>query len=353
MKRIALSALFLALALPALAQEQQPFEERIDVNAVLLDVLVTDNRGNHILGLSKYDFVVKENGVEQPVDSVDYFTNRRLLDGREESAPFKVQRVLEDRYFVFFFDKPDGPSSLQSEITQARNAVRDFLRKDMKETDRIAIVGHDVRLKVYSDFTSDRKQLERALNDAVQFGPGVTTAPAGEGPSILRSVDVDAMIDTTGTVYEALDFLADGLKSIRARKNLVLFSPGIADRFETVNDGMITTRSPALEPMLESLNAANTSVYGVQLQRDLAPLAAPAFHQRLEEISKSTGGNYFRFTTSYAPALSRVENTNSGYYLVTYRARHTKGERGFQKVSVSVRNPELKVVARSGYQFGS
>jgi VWFA-related protein len=352
MKRIALSALFLALALPGLAQEPQTLEERIDVNAVLLDVLVTDNRGNHILGLSKDDFIVKEDGVEQPVDSVDYFTNRRLLDQREESAPFKVERVLEDRYFIFFFDKPDSPSSLQGEISLARGAVRDFIRKEMKETDRIAIVGHDVRLKVYSDFTSDKQQLERAVNDAVKFGRGVTEAPSGEGPSILRSVDVDSMIESTGTVYQAIDFLADGLKSIRARKNLILFSPGIADRFETVSDGMLMSRSPDFDPMLETLNAANTSVYGVQLQRDLAPTAAPAFHQRLEEMSKSTGGNYFRFNTGYSATLARVENTNSGYYLVTYRARHNKGDRGYQNVSVSVRNRELKVVARSGYQFG-
>ena len=353
MKRFALSALFLALALPSFAQEQPSFEERIDVNAVLLDVLVTDHRGNHILGLSKDDFIVKENGVQQPVDSVDYFTNRQLLDQREESAPFKVERVLEDRYFVFFFDKPDEPSSLQSEINLARGAVRDFVRKDMKDTDRVAIVGHDVRLKVYSDFTSDKKQLEHALNDAVQFGRGVTQAPAGEGASILRSVDTKAMIDKTGTVYEALDFLADGLKSIRARKNLVLFSPGIADHFETISNNMITNRSPRLDPMLESLNAANVSVYGVQLQRDLEIGDAPVIHQRLEEISKSTGGEYFRFNTNYAPAIERVEHTNSGYYLVTYRARHAKGETGFQKVSVSVKNPEFKVVARSGYQFGS
>jgi hypothetical protein len=90
MKRIAIIVALLALALPGFAQQ---FEEKIDVNAVLLDVIVTDNKGNQILGLSKDDFVVKENGVAQEVDSVDYFTNRKLLDAREESAPFKVEQV--------------------------------------------------------------------------------------------------------------------------------------------------------------------------------------------------------------------------------------------------------------------
>ena len=43
----------LALALPTLrAGQPSRFEEQIDVNAVLLDVIVTDPKGNQILGLS-------------------------------------------------------------------------------------------------------------------------------------------------------------------------------------------------------------------------------------------------------------------------------------------------------------
>ena len=152
-------AALLALALPAFSQQQAPFQERVDVNAVLLDVIVTDSAGRHILGLGKDDFVVKENGVVQTIDSVDYFTNRRLLDSREEQAPFKVERVREERYFVFFFDKPTSPAGLMDQVMLAREAVKDFLVEDMKETDYVAIVGHDFRLKVYTDFTNDRKQI--------------------------------------------------------------------------------------------------------------------------------------------------------------------------------------------------
>ena len=186
MRRFAFAVALLALALPGFAQQ---FEEKIDVNAVLLDIIVTDSRGNQILGLSKDDFIVRENGVPQEVDSVDYFTNRRLLDAREENAPFKVEQVREDRYFIFFFDKPEDPGVLFDQLAQARHAVRDFIRGDMKETDLVAIAGHDVRLKVWSDFTNDKAKLERALEDSARFGKGVTEAAAGEGPSILRKID--------------------------------------------------------------------------------------------------------------------------------------------------------------------
>jgi VWFA-related protein len=357
MKRFLTLIALVALTLPTFAQDVVPLNlppvsEQIDVNAVLLDVIVTDRKGNHILGLGPDDFIIKENGVRQTVDSVDYFTNRALVTQREEQAPFKVERVRDQRYFIFFFDKPSDPGVLFDQLTHAREAVKTFLDKDMKETDLVAIVGHDVRLKVYSDFTNDKAQLRRALNDAMLFGRGITARPAADnGASILRNIDAKDMMSGSGTVYEALDVLAQSVRPIRARKNLVLFSPGIADREEQVFAGdILMTRSRHLDPALQSLNAANVSVYGVQLQRDID--STPLYHQRLDELSQSTGGHYFRINVSFNPALKQIEKTNNGYYLVTYRSPHTRGENGFQKVDVDVKNREFRVVARSGYQYG-
>lgn len=351
MKRFAVGLAVLALALPAAAQQQPQFEEKIDVNLVLLDVIVTDGKGNQILGLAKDDFVVKENGVEQPVESVDYFTNRKLLDQREENAPFKVEQVHEERYFVLFFDKPSDPGVLQDSLNLARNAARKFVRNELKEGDRVAIVGHDVRLKIYSDFTSDKQQLEKALNEAARFGRGLTRATTDVADaSILRHINIDTMINHTGTVYQALDVLADAVRPIRARKNLVLFSPGIMEINEEVRGGLIVSRSRHLDPALEALNAANVSVYPVQLQRNVS--LDPVFHQRLEEFASSTGGQYFRFNTNFEPALDKIDDSNAGYYLLSYRNRKPRGQSGFQKVEVEVRNqPQFRVTSRSGYLF--
>jgi VWFA-related protein len=349
MRRVAFFCVILAFAIPSLAQDRpQPFQEKIDVDIVLLDVIVTDSKGNQILGLSKDDFIVKENGVAQPIESADYYTNRRLLDSREENAPFKVENVRSERYFIFFFDKPTDAGVLFDQLSLAREAVRSFIRNDMMEGDRVAIAGHDTRLKVYSDFTTDKAQLEKALNDSARFGRGIDRPSSDNG--ILQNISRHELVNQTGRVYEALHALADATRPIRARKNLVLFSPGILEQGEMVSNGVITSRSSYLDPMLQALNAANVSVYAVQLQRDVD--TTPVFHQRLEEMASVTGGQYFRFNTSFIRPVERIENVNNGYYLLSYRTRHGKGEKGFQKVTVSVRNPEFRVTARSGYQYG-
>jgi VWFA-related protein len=348
--KLTIAALATLAVLASPIAQAQTYGENVDVNVVLIDAVVTDPQGNQILGLSKDDFVVKENGREIPVESLDYFTNRQLLDGKEETAPFKVERVHEERYFILFFDKP--PSGvLWDQLALARANAATFIQERMREGDQVAIVGHDVRLKVYSDFTNNKTQLESALDDVGRFGNGITK-PVNDvaSASILRRIDLKKMINKTGTVYQAIDLLADATRGIRARKNLVLISPGIHEPGEEVRNGVLLNRSRYYQPMIESLNTANVAVYGINLRKDQAN--DPAIHQTLDNMSTDTGGEYFRQVVTFTPILSKIDRTNAGYYLLTYRTSRGKGESGFQNVDVTVKSADLRVKARPGYSYG-
>ncbi len=341
----------LAIATAAMGQQQPQFGEKIDVNLVLLDAVVTDARGNQILGLDKDDFIVKENGVAQKIESVDYFTNRRLLNERESKAAFKVERVREDRYFVFFFDKPSDNAAFFDRLALARRAAKDFVRKQLKPNDVVAVVGHDVRLKIYSDFTSNKAQLERAIDETASFSRGVTSAASVSttGPSILRNLGTSRLVDETGTVYEALQALGDALRPIRARKDVILFSVGIIEPGEEVRGGIVVGESRFYQPMIGALNRADVAVYPVSLLEN--PSQPPYISQTLGRIAADSNGEFFRLNVSFGPALRRIENMTNGYYLISYYTQ-PKGGKGFQKVDVAVKNREFKLRARQGYAYG-
>jgi len=347
LKRITL-ALFLAATTVAAQQTQTPkFVEKVNVNLVLLDAVVTDSHGNQILGLDKNDFVVKENGVQQPVDSVEYFTNRELLNEPENKAPFSVERVHDQRYFVFFFDKPGG-ATLFSRLSLARAAAKNFV-KDMKPTDFAAVVAHDVRLKVYSDFTNDHTQLMHAIDQTASWGLGITQSNAApNAPSILHG-DSDEIVNGTGTVYEAIQLLGEQLRPIHARKNIVLFSAGIMEPGEIVTNGMLMGESRYYEPMIRALNRADVTMYPINLLD--APNEPPFMETTLQRVAADTNGQYFRWNTSFEPALNEIEKLSSGYYLISYYTRPHNGT-GYQKVQVAVKNPEFRVRARQGYSYG-
>jgi VWFA-related protein len=347
--------LLMLAAAPLLAQQpqqnSQPFGEKVDVNLVQLDAIVTDSRGNQMLGLGKDDFIVRENGQQQTVDSVDYFTNRRLITSPEAAANFKVERVHDDRYVIFFFDKATADSGTQGELIRARSDAMRFLNDHLRAEDHVAVVGHDVRLKVYTDFTNDKAQIRRALNDATMYGLGIRTKNAASStPSIMANMDLDRMMNHTGYVYEALDLLGDALRPIRARKDVILFSNGIVGPDEDVRGGVVVNRSRYYDPMIESLNSADVTLYPISLQ---SGIDVPEYvHQNLSSMASDTNGQYFRLNTSYVSPLMQIEKKTAGYYLISYYTKKRPGEHGFQKVDVALRNPEFKVSARSGYSYG-
>ena len=341
----------LAVTVSAAAQQAPaPYAEKVDVNLVMLDAVVTDTRGNQILGLDKDDFVVSENGRPQNIDSVEYFTNRQLLTSPEQNAAFKVERVRGDRYFIIFFDKPPD-AQLFDRLVLARKAAENFVDKQMKPNDLVAIVAHDVRLKVLSDFTSDKKQLKRAIDASAKMGRGITSSQSGTAPSILRGIGNDELIENTGTVYEALTSIADAVAPIHARKELILFSAGVVEPGEEIRGDLVVGQSRFYDPMIRTLNRANVAVYPVNLFQD--PNQPSYVHQTLQRLATETNGEYFRYNTSFTPALKRIENMTNGYYLVSYYTKRASGDSGYQKVSLALRNPEFKIKARQGYAYGN
>ncbi|HUP65677.1 MAG TPA: VWA domain-containing protein [Thermoanaerobaculia bacterium] len=343
-------AALLASAFPLAAQT--PFEERVDVDLVLLDVTVTDREGNQILGLRKDDFIVTENGVEQPIDSMDYFTNRRLLDAPEAQAQFQVERNREARYFILFFHEIGDPGMIpgyRSELMRARQAAGDWIRDEIQPQDLVAVAGFDTRLKIYADFTNDRKILESALHGVTGFSNGLREVPDYAGSaSIMREINVRKMVNQTGRIFDALQMMGDALRSFPARKQMVVFSHGIGEP-STLDASLPDHDERRYRPMAGALNRANVTVDAISMLRSSTRIYGP--EQILARLADETGGEFYRNFATFQTPLDRVEELSSGYYLLSYRTHRKESEHGYQRVKVKLRNPEFEVRAREGYAY--
>jgi VWFA-related protein len=334
MKNLMLGAMLILLSTAVMAQDVR---ERSDVNLVLIDARVTDARGNQILGLGKDDFVVNEDGQTQPIESVEYFTNRRLLTSPESSADFKVERTREERDFIIFFDREtvEG-TNVTSEILQARQAAERFVKEELKPQDRVAVASYDVRLRLQTDFTTDRQQIRRALNEAITFSKGVTQSREAPDGSILSKLDPNKMINKTGRVQDAVRLLADAVQPIPRRKILIFFTSGMD------NDTVY------VDEMVRSLSRANVAVYAINLLGQNREVEA---EHAITRMTSATGGQYFPSVVNFFQPLKQIEQANNGYYLISYYTRRDPEKHGYQKVDVALRNPEFRIQARSGYAF--
>ncbi|HEX5761408.1 MAG TPA: VWA domain-containing protein [Thermoanaerobaculia bacterium] len=356
---LALAALLLA-PLAAPAQQEPPageVREQVEVTEVLLDVLVTDARGNVILGLDESDFVVTEDGKPIELTDVVFYSNRRLLDPAPAASGRRpeVSEGTEDRYFVLFLDDQrtaalEAPRLLTQQMEAVRRA-RQWVAEELVPGDHVAVVSYDHKLKVHQDFTTDRAALDAGLAAAAKGkdpGGNWPSRIAGEPGASLRAglPRGNELRDETTTIYDALQLLARAAGDIRGRKNLLYFGVG----FGRLNSfGQYTPDPRYYDDTVRALNDHNVAFYAVDLT---PPGTEHALSDALNQISGETGGKYYFNTTNFLTPLRQVSEENSGYYLLSYTATHPAGADGFQKVKVAARNPEFRVRAREGYVFG-
>lgn len=351
------AALCLAPALgaqEAQSQDQQPqgqFEEKVDVKEVLLDVLVTDRQGNVIVGLDKSDFQVTEDGKPVELTGVTFYSNRRLVEASDELTKRGVtaDQVPEDRYFVLFF--VDSP--LMSQQLDAGRRAREWVKTGLLRNDWVAVVSYDSKLKVHEDFTRDRKALDQGIADAVKGkeddGNWPSRIKEGTGPSLRAGLPRgEDLRDKTVTPYDAVRLVADATGSITGRKNLLLFTSGFPAKTNTF--GQYQPDQRRYPGMSRALNDSNVAVYPI----DLSPAGTEnTLSDFMNQLANDTGGRYYFNFTNFTTPLEQIASENSGYYLLSYRSEKPAGATGFQEVRVKATNPEFRIRARKGYDYGS
>jgi VWFA-related protein len=346
------AGLGLALAWPAVAQEAR-FEEEVEVSEVLLDVLVTDEEGNVIVGLTADDFIIEEDGEQLPVESVSFYSNRQFLPlGQAEPAlpGLTEAEAPQDRYFVLFFYRPPIADSRASDLflklADAGRKSFAWVIEELLPNDHVAVVAYSSRLELYADFTLDRRAVGKAIRRACA-GKAPETWPS-RTPEALPGITLeslpkgDELRDLTPDVYSALGTLSSALGTVQGRKNIVLFGIDLPVTGGFGPDQKTPERYPGA---VEALNDNNVAVYPIALSRRTDS-------DRFVRLAEDTGGEYaFNFANFSAP-LRQIARENNGYYLLSYRARHPAGKTGYQEIAVRTTNEAFRVRARGGYVYG-
>jgi len=298
------SCLMVAAVLAAGAR-QSPQTFRASVDAVRVDVLVTD--GNRpVGGLKGDDFELRDNGVLQKIDAVAM-----------EDVPLSAMFAL------------DVSASVRDEpLTHLKQAASAAIFA-LKPSDRAALLTFSEQLRLAADWTSDRG----ALNTAVW-------AVTGRGATALHDV-----------AYAALT-----LRDEPPRRTLVLI----------FTDGDDTASWLPAAAVLDIARRTDVVVYGVGLRsthvppgfridvRSGAQLGSPKELEGrplLPSLTQETGGQMFYAdrTRGLQDAFVRVVNEFKSRYLLSYSPKNVTAT-GWHAIDVRVKGRNLKVKARRGYQ---
>ncbi len=304
-------------------QEIEP-EDVISVNTteVLLPVTVRDGAGLLVSNLTRKDFHVFEDGVEQP-----------LSDLSLRQVPVDVALIV------------DASSSVAGNLDDFRNAAQGFA-SHLAADDRISLIQFDDRVVLLQDWTSSMLQLRRALKRIV---PGMFTR--FHDAMLLASRDQSPR----GKARHAIIVLTDGIDSGRGTTFEAALRASLQSQttvYVVSNTQIERTRKQ--EELTILLSGSQSAVRFNQLRIDDLQLGLAALsdsERNLEQLAAATGGRLYRPTTfndlerTYAEVADELRHQYTLYYSPLNISRDGQ----FRRVRVETRNPTHHVSARIGY----
>lgn len=292
-------------------------------NLVNLDVLVTDKDGNPIPSLTKTNFKVYDDGVEQSLSNF----------GTAE-APMTVCLLIEfsSRSWVHLY--------------LALEDVYSFLGV-MRPQDWVAVVEYDMKPHILTDFTQDRGTVRAAL-DTLRI-PGFEEA----------------------NLFDALAYTIDRMKDIQGRKAIIAIAGGAGSRMLGLN-GIDTFSKITYPEMLKIAKASETPIYAVStvewenvrgMASDMTDIQAK---NELNYITQYSGGQAFfpRFEAEFPEEFQQIAGQLRTQYSLGFIPSDPAHDGKYHKLDVKLVDADgsplrimnqkgkavkYKVLARGGY----
>jgi VWFA-related protein len=290
----------------SLPQAPRPLE--VQTTVVNVFATVRDKRNAILSDLTKDDFKIYEDGVEQ---KVAYFT-------KEVDMPITLGILM------------DTSGSMERILSAEQDAASRFVREVMRKRDEAMVISFDTDVNLLADFTQDPAVLARAIHRA------------------QINVDASGIGGTPGTVpqtgrgtnlYDAI-YLAcyDQLASEAGRKAIVVLS-----------DAEDTGSKMSMQDAIAAAQRAD-AVAHVLLITDWSA-ASGSGPGVASKLASETGGRVINVHNdkSLEKAFDEISQELRSQYVLGYYPTNSTRDGGFRKIKVEVSRPNTKVLARKGY----
>ncbi len=405
---IAAAAAAVMLSPAAARAAGRSFEETATVVSVEVPVNVVRG-GEPVRGLTADDFELYDGRQRQRISGFEVVDSAAPAAGRPAgpAVPAPAVSTSGRRHFLLLFDLAySEPIS----VARARQAARDLVERYLQPGDLVSVATYRSTEgpKLFLGFTSDRRQIERAISTLglPQLGErhpdplGLTVSPsletegpiAGGGPheqevqdtlqSILASesrASRDVQASDVEAMGRALADLAKLLGSVPGRKYVVYLSEGFDSSVlvgsndpatqksihDAVENGAAsgvdnnlrfgrTKTSAVVEKMLDAFRRADCTIEsfdlgGLRATTDQSPHNAHG-EDSLFILANATGGELFHNTNDISKTMAELARHTSVTYVLTFEPAGLAANGEYHRLRVKLKNPRgATVSARSGY----
>ena len=288
-------------------------------NVVVIPALVKSAKGEIVYGLGEKDFVVEDDGVEQPV---------RLDEVSETSQVSLVVAIQRGRRANYEFPRIRGLSAMLDPMVEAGLG-------------QVAIVEFDSQVQLVQDFTSNSERTAENLK-GLQAGD--------EGAAILDAVDYSVKLLEKAPKERQRVLLL--ISETRDHGSQAKVEDIVAEIGQSSTAVYALAFSPSRSNVLDTMRGNNMGEMHPSPDL-LAPLimAAEAMKKNMPRtVAAMTGGEYEMFATGKNFDLRMIDFSNHLHsrYLLSIEPKSPQA--GLHRIRVRLRNPgDSVVLARSSY----
>lgn len=283
----------------ATPQRSEPAETlKVDVNLVNVYVTVTDQHGSPVGGLTKENFLVREDDREQTIK----------VFGRESALPLSIALAI------------DASLSTRHDLPLEQASAKRFAHEIIRPIDALSVYAFsEVVKEATPGYTSDLKRIDESID---HIRVGAATA-----------------------LYDAIYLASRALDSRKGRKVIVL-----------ITDGGDTVSRVDYKEAVRAAEEAEALVYSIIV----VPIESSAGRETggehaLIQLSEDTGGKYY-YATSVSQldeAFKKISEELRTQYLLAYYPSQRGSFSDFRRIEVKVTGvesaPQYKVRHRAGY----
>jgi VWFA-related protein len=362
------------LTLPFLGAGQNPSAPaaptlKVYSRETIVDITVTDSKGNPVHGLTQADFTVKEDNKPQPIRSFEEFSAHTSDDLTQPHLPPNTYTNRQpppagDAVNVFLLDFLNSAPDVPPDVNQGPGLImlggvdglttlgtvlewQHLMKVDsikylqsMPTGTRIALLGmfQPGSLHILQGVTTDPALLSASI-DATQYG---TQSIANNHESWCAQQE-----GRNRSTLESFNQIAADLAAIKGRKNLIWFTVGLA----TITDAAqrpscLTDYSKDLQKAYSLLAAAQVAVFPVSVRG--VGLLSPA-ELSMESVAEATGGEAYYNSNDLAGLVAHAVDKGANYYTVSYVPPGQKFDYSHHTINIAVDKPDLHLVYRQGY----
>ena len=312
----------------------------VETEVVTIPVKVSNRGGRFVAGLTKENFTILEDGIEQPIE---FFSN--------EQQPFTVALVLDMSY------------SSKFKINEIQSAAIAFIDQ-LRENDKVMVISFDEEVHVLTEPTGDRGQIYRAIK----------STKVASGTSL----------------YEAVDLVINKkLRRVKGRKAIVLFTDGVDTtsrrahdlsnlrdaleldaliypiKYDTYADVQAMKNKPVIVPPTQPSPIPSKNPSPFPFPIPTGGVGSPGNQgtsaedyrkagEYLNEMANRTGGQIYEANSygSLANAFSKIASELREFYSLGYYPNNEAKAGGRRKIKVKVDQKGVSVRAREDYTIG-